>query len=293
LNNSYLETWQGSGNHPESETASSLPASSLEPHYSVQVLAELWRLDESTIRRIFEAAPGVLRLGNDKRRSGKREYFTLRIPASVAEREYQRRIVEELLRRATGIEVSLPDLYLGRLHSRKCPHRKKGRQFLNCKCCLGVDGTLKGRRYRRSLNTRSLDKAYRKLAAIERPDYPEPKPIQDAIEAFKSSKEDVGHGTKRNHRRALDNFLRIAKSAGITRLDDVEIETVDLFRTKRPISAMTWIKELAILRNFFGFCVSRKWMCSNPAKEVKPPTVKTKPKEPYTQEEVVRILSGL
>lgn len=67
--------------------------SSLEPHYSVQVLAELWRLDESTIRRIFESAPGVLRLGNERRRSGKREYFTLRIPASVAEREYQRRIV--------------------------------------------------------------------------------------------------------------------------------------------------------------------------------------------------------
>jgi site-specific recombinase XerD len=186
----------------------------------------------------------------------------------------------------------VPDLYLVRLHSGKCPHRKKGQQFLNCKCSLGVDGTLKGRRYRRSLNTRSLDKAYRKLAAIERPDYREPKPIQDAIEAFKSSKEDVGHGTKRNHRRALDNFLRIAKSAGITKLDDVEIETVDLFRTKRPISAMTWIKELAILRNFFGFCVSRKWMSSNPAKEVKPPTVKPKPKEPYTQEEVVRILSA-
>ena len=85
----------------------------------------------------------------------------------------------------------MPDLYLVRLHSDKCPHRKKGQKFLNCKCSLGVDGTLKGKRYRRSLNTRSLDKAYRKLAAIERPDYREPKSIQDAIEAFKSSKEDV------------------------------------------------------------------------------------------------------
>lgn len=93
MNSSSLETLRGSGIHPESETPDNLPVSSLEPHYSVQVLAELWRLDESTIRRIFEAAPGVLRLGNDKRRSGKREYFTLRIPASVAEREYQRRIV--------------------------------------------------------------------------------------------------------------------------------------------------------------------------------------------------------
>jgi hypothetical protein len=68
-----------------------LPA--LEPHFSVQVLAEMWRLDESTIRRIFEDAPGVLRLANERRRSGKREYVTLRIPASVAQREYQKRIV--------------------------------------------------------------------------------------------------------------------------------------------------------------------------------------------------------
>ena len=93
MNSSYLETWRGSGSYPETETSANLTISSLEPHYSVQVLAELWRLDESTIRRIFEGAPGVLRLGNDKRRSGKREYFTLRIPASVAEREYQRRVV--------------------------------------------------------------------------------------------------------------------------------------------------------------------------------------------------------
>ncbi|MFZ0589451.1 MAG: hypothetical protein WAM39_03100 [Bryobacteraceae bacterium] len=57
MNSSYLETWRGSGNDDESKTPTNRPASSLEPHYSVQVLAELWRLDESTIRRIFEGAP--------------------------------------------------------------------------------------------------------------------------------------------------------------------------------------------------------------------------------------------
>lgn len=186
----------------------------------------------------------------------------------------------------------MPDLYLVRLHSDDCPHRRKGQSFLNCKCNIGVDGELKGKRYRKSLSTRSLDKAYRKLAQLERPDYQEPKSIQDAVEAFKSSKEDVGHGTKRNQRRALNNFLRIAKTAGISKLDDVEIETVDLFRKKRPISATTWTKELAILRNFFSFCVTRKWMLFNPAKEVKPPVVRPKPKEPYTQEEVIQIVSA-
>lgn len=186
----------------------------------------------------------------------------------------------------------MPDLYLVRLHSDDCPQRKKGQSFLNCKCSLGVDGELKGKRYRKSLATRSLDKAYRKLAQLERPDYQEPKSIQEAVEAFKSSKEDVGHGTKRNQRRALDNFLRIAKTAGISKLDDVEIETIDLFRKKRPISATAWTKELAILRNFFSFCVTRRWMPFNPANEVKPPTIKPKPKEPYTQEEVIQIVSA-
>jgi len=73
---------------------------------------------------------------------------------------------------------------------------------------------------------------------LERPDYQEPQPLKEAIEAFKASKEDVSHGTKRNQRRALDNLV-IAQAAGVSRLDDVEIETVDLYRSKRPISALT------------------------------------------------------
>ncbi len=163
---------------------------------------------------------------------------------------------------------------------------------MNCKCNLGVDGEIKGSRYRRSLFTRNLDKAYRKLAGLERPDYREPKLLEDAINAFKAAKEDISHSTKRNHRRALDNFLAIAKTANITRLDDVDVETIDLFRAKRPICALTWTKELAILRNFFGFCVSRKWCNYNPAKEVKSPKVKPKPKEPYAEEEVGQILEA-
>jgi hypothetical protein len=51
---------------------------------------------------------------------------------------------------------------------------------------------------------------------------------------IKAPKEDVGHGTKRNQRRALDNFLEITRVAGITKLEDVEIETIDLLRRNRP-----------------------------------------------------------
>lgn len=292
MNSSYLETWRGSGNNDESKMPTDLPASSLEPHYSVQGAGgalEAGRIDHPPHLRRCPPGCSAPRQREAAKRNTRIHYVEDSSLGCRAGISAQNRCFGQQGSRLT----SLPDLYLVRLNSDKRPHRKKGQKFLNCKCSLGVDGILKGKRYRRSLNTRSLDKAYRKLAAIERPDYREPKSIQDAIEAFKSSKEDVGHSTKRNHRRALDNFLRIAKSVGVTKLDDVEIETIDLFRMERRISAMTWTKELAILRNFFGFCVSRKWMSTNPAKEVKPPTVKPKPKEPYTQqEEVVRIFSG-
>lgn len=62
-----------------------------ERHFTPQQLAELWRLDESTIRRIFVDEPGVLKYGKSCRRNGRRDYVTLRIPESVARRVYAER----------------------------------------------------------------------------------------------------------------------------------------------------------------------------------------------------------
>jgi hypothetical protein len=54
------------------------------------MLAELWKLNIRTVHRIFSDVPGVLKVGNGRAGERKRGYFTLRIPASVAEREHQR-----------------------------------------------------------------------------------------------------------------------------------------------------------------------------------------------------------
>jgi hypothetical protein len=64
---------------------------SFERHYTPQELADLWHLDESTIRRIFIDEPGVLRYCREYGRRGRRDYVTLRIPASVVERVHKRR----------------------------------------------------------------------------------------------------------------------------------------------------------------------------------------------------------
>jgi hypothetical protein len=64
----------------------------LEKHYTPQELAELWKFDQSTIRRMFIDEPGVLVLGKERRRDGRRDYVTLRIPESVMQRVHERRV---------------------------------------------------------------------------------------------------------------------------------------------------------------------------------------------------------
>ncbi|HEY6343226.1 MAG TPA: hypothetical protein VIY49_17160 [Bryobacteraceae bacterium] len=60
-------------------------------HFTAAELGELWKLDESTIRRMFQDQPGALKIGRSCRRDGKRDYVTLRIPEIVARRVYEER----------------------------------------------------------------------------------------------------------------------------------------------------------------------------------------------------------
>lgn len=60
-----------------------------EPKYTPEDLAKLHKLHPSTIRKLFLDEPGVLRIGHFSGR-GKRQYFTLRIPQSVAIRVFAR-----------------------------------------------------------------------------------------------------------------------------------------------------------------------------------------------------------
>jgi hypothetical protein len=59
-----------------------------EKHYTVQEVAALWHVDESTVRKIFSADPSVLRIGHKGSRD-RRPYVTLRIPQSTLDRKHQ------------------------------------------------------------------------------------------------------------------------------------------------------------------------------------------------------------
>lgn len=73
------------------ESQSSEPPAStlLERHFSLNELAEVWKLSHDTVRRIFEREPGVL-IFESPEKSPSRRRRTMRIPQSVAERVHRR-----------------------------------------------------------------------------------------------------------------------------------------------------------------------------------------------------------
>jgi hypothetical protein len=77
--------------HPSSGAQTVALGDPLEPHYSVQDIAELWKVDPETVSKVFRSEPGVLALENNHRKDGKRNYTILRIPGSVLRRVYNRR----------------------------------------------------------------------------------------------------------------------------------------------------------------------------------------------------------
>jgi hypothetical protein len=60
--------------------------------YTAEELAQAKKLHPSTVRKLFLDEPGVIRFGRGHRR-GRRQYYTLRIPHSVAERVFDRMTV--------------------------------------------------------------------------------------------------------------------------------------------------------------------------------------------------------
>jgi hypothetical protein len=65
----------------------------LEQHYTVHQIAEAWGISAEKVRRLFQDAPGVLKIESPNifSRMKKRPHVTLRIPASVLARFHEER----------------------------------------------------------------------------------------------------------------------------------------------------------------------------------------------------------
>jgi site-specific recombinase XerD len=130
------------------------------------------------------------------------------------------------------------------------------------------------------------------VAKLEEPGARQPKPISQAIAAFHASVAGHALATRAKYQRVLRFFESLIGSRGLRNMDEVGVEDIDAYRDSRTISDVTWLKELEILRQFFQFCVVRKWNDENPASAVdKPKNLKPTEVVPYNRDEIVRILT--
>ena len=188
------------------------------------------------------------------------------------------------------------DLIIYRRHTPKCEHRDP--QYMGCRCPLWVRGRLHDVTIRESLKTRNQGRAQRKVADMmaspERRTVVQGKRINAAIDHFlEHHTSTVQQSTARNHRRILGFFRRFCETLKLEALNDVKVEHFDQFHATRPIGLLTWTKELALLRTFFGYCADRDWVKKNVARIVKMPrNVQPKERQPYTPNEIIRIIAA-
>jgi integrase len=167
---------------------------------------------------------------------------------------------------------------------------------------LWATGTLEGKPYRKTLKTRSFERAEQLKRRLEdgiKPPQEKPKgiTIKDALAAFIENCEQRNLTPKtlskyRTLETRLNDFVELGSLPGLQRLAELTGEHVRRFRAGWKLSPLTASKELGHLRTFFAFCIENDWITKNPAKAK---TLKIKvnpnPRLPFSEQEIQNILA--
>lgn len=95
---------------------------------------------------------------------------------------------------------------------------------------------------------------------------------------------------RRKYKYISDELVRVF---GEQSLRKITVDDIRKLRGEWKYAASTAHKRLEYIRTFFSFCVSSGWIQLNPAKQVKPPQVKTRPTQPLSKIEEEKMLWAL
>ena len=190
-------------------------------------------------------------------------------------------------------------LTIYRRHRKDCAHRSEGRKYRRCRCPIWVDGFLAGREIRKSLDTADWQKAQDKVREWEAQDSEpknaaEPITIQQAGEKFiaDANARKLNESTIYKYSLLFKQLGNFAQKGGLRYLKEVELTTLDEFRSEWKDGPCSSLKKLERLRAFLRFCERRKWIGNNPATDLKAPKIQNKPTMPFTHAEILKILAA-
>lgn len=182
-----------------------------------------------------------------------------------------------------------------RRHTKECPHRHKGRDYDKCDCPIHCQGKVGEIPVRESLKTRDWTLARRLIMELERSVSTGQiaKPFPAAVAAFLESIS-VAEETMIKYSRWAGYLMAFAEENGIVGCGQWTLEYLDSYKATRKVSDLTWQKELQFLRQMFGWCVKRKYIAENIAKEMEMPRdpQPAVDHEPYAAAEMVAIFEA-
>ncbi len=190
-------------------------------------------------------------------------------------------------------------LTIYRRHRKGCEHRNKGRKYRRCRCPIWVDGFLAGQEIRKSLGMAGWQKAQdvvREMEATEGEpkDTNEPITLQTAEERCLADAKarKLNESTIYKYRLLFKQISDFAQKHGLRYLKELDLQTLDEFRSEWKDGPRSSLKKLERLRAFLRFCERRKWIDNNPAIDLKAPKIQNRPTMPFTHAEILKILAA-
>jgi site-specific recombinase XerD len=178
-----------------------------------------------------------------------------------------------------------------RRHLVDCRHALKGQAYTLCKCPIWCDGTLKGKRVRRSLGTNDAATALKKVAELESGQTSAAVSVAAAAAAFLSvcADRNLKESTITSYRKTLDHLISVIGGVSI---EDVAVPVLDKYQAGRAVAPATWRKELETIRALFSFCIDREWCEKNPAKKMRMPMAEELVTAPFESAEIARLIAA-
>jgi integrase len=212
-------------------------------------------------------------------------------------------------------------LTLYRRHRRECkaghPHnsfstefeeRKRG--WVRCECPVVCSGTLQKRFKRHSTNLWEWDAARAVAGQFEAAGSWSVQTLPISAEPVKNSSKSVhipeacklflgelaetaAFATHKKYRLLMARLVKFSEQRGFVYIDQWEPLDVRQFRSTWPVSPQTGVRRMAMMKPFFEYCVSNKWMPSNPARAVKNPKGRemthSEQKYPFRDDEIAKM----
>src|SRR6266852_2411601 len=186
-------------------------------------------------------------------------------------------------------------LTIFRRHVRSCPHQS--RRYRRCSCPIHVEGTLAGEPIRKALDLTSWEAADNLVHEWNRAgrigNEVRQKTPREAVLKFLADARarKLREGTILLYEQTLrDQFDAGCEKQNIAVAAHLDVERLREYRETWSCAAVTAARRIDRLRTFFSFCVDSGWIIRNPAKPLKAPPARPKPRMPFTAEEVDAML---